>query len=87
MAFFQHRVAYNKDRTSPVPRSDIQPHLRHRAAAFLTALPAIAQMTISMAVQKLLKYAKVLGSERVAEEMVAFVDPLSRRTGPENWRR
>jgi hypothetical protein len=76
MAFFQQRVAYNKDRTSPVPRSDIQPHLRNCAAAFLTASPAIAQMTISMALQKLLKYAKVLGSERVTEEIVAFVDPL-----------
>ena len=50
--------------------------MRNYAAAFLTASPATAQMTISIALQKLLKYAKVLGSERVNEEMTVFVDPL-----------
>ena len=63
MAFLQPRVAYDKDRTSPVPKSEIQPYLRNHAAAFLTVSPATSQMTISTALQNLLKYAKIFGSE------------------------
>jgi hypothetical protein len=33
-------------------------------------------MTISTASQKLLKYAKIFGSEEVTQEMVSFVDPV-----------
>ena len=76
MSFLQPKVAYDKDRTSPVPKNQIQPYLRIHAAAFLTVSPATSQMTMSTALQKLLKYAKIFGSEAVTNEIVSFVDPL-----------
>jgi hypothetical protein len=75
MSFLQSKVAYD-DRTSPIPKNPIQPYLRIHAAAFLTVSPATSRMTIATALQKLLKYAKIFGSEAVTNEMVSFVDPL-----------
>ena len=60
----------------PVPKSHIQPLLRIHAAAYLTASPTTSETTISTALQNLVKYAKVFGSEEVTTEMVAFVDPV-----------
>jgi hypothetical protein len=76
MNFLQQWVIFDPSRTQPAPKTRIQPFLRIHAAAYLTASPTTARMTIGAALTKLMKYAKVFGSEKVGGEMTAFVDPL-----------
>ena len=73
MNFFQQWVTFGS-RKQPVSKNRIQPLLRIHAVAYLTASPTTARMTISTALTKLMKYAKVFGSEKVGTEMATFVD-------------
>jgi hypothetical protein len=82
MNFFQQWVTFDWSRTQPVSKNRIQPLLRIRAVVYLTASPTTSRMTISAALTKLMKYAKVFGSEKVGIEMATFVDPVIHNTWP-----
>jgi hypothetical protein len=63
--FFRQWVTFDGNRTQLEPKSRIQPLLRGHAVVYLTASQTTARMTISAALTKLRKYAKVFGSEKV----------------------
>ena len=67
MNFFRPWVGLDRTGDQPESKEVLQPRLRAHAAAYLTASQTTARMTISTAMIKLCKYAKVIASEKVGE--------------------
>jgi hypothetical protein len=76
MDFLQPRVEFNENRRQPMSKNELQPHLRLHISAFLTASPVTSKMVIEAALKRLMRYAKVFGSESMLEQLAIFADPV-----------